>query len=339
MTQFPTRGGIDSFGLYKIEATYGTDPGTWTADAEHFGMTQKVTPSAKRTLNKIRGLSGTLPTTYTASSSRASKEIFSGKFEVGCSVEFQPQTFDFMELVMGSKSGSDPYYYPQSTAATESDKKKYTQAKSFSVMTRFDFGGTVDASDKVWIYSGMIVNSFTLKAAMGEAVSCTLDCVGATMTASVTTVATSYPFTALSSADVYNFVQCDVEYGGVSITNIIDGFDLTIGNNAEILYGLGSVTGKHGIVKALDVSLTVDLTFEGTQFFDDFMGAATSVTAAPVEIETIELKLVKSASVDCTITLKNVKIASPDIDLAYGEISKEKLNLEAEWCYIVENQA
>ena len=339
MTQYPTRGGIDSFGLYKAEDSYGADPGTWTANAAHFGMTQKITPSSKRTLNKVRGLSGTLPTVYTASTSRDAKQIFSGKFEVGCSVEFQPQTFAFMELVMGTVSGSDPYYYPQATATTEADKKLYTTAKSFSIMTRFDFGGTTDSADKVWIYSGMIVNSFTLKAAMGEAVSCTLDCVGATMTADVTTVATSYPFTALSAADVYNFVHCDVEYGGVSITNIIEGFDLTLGSTAEILYGLGAVTGKHGTIKARDVSLTVDLTFEGTQFLDDFMGEATTVAAAPVKIDTIELKLVKSASIDCTITLKNCKLSSPDTDMSYGEISKEKLNLEAEFMYVVENRA
>lgn len=338
MVQYEIRGGVDSFALYKEESAFATDPGTWTADAKHFGIETSIKPTPRRNLVKVRGMSGTLPTTQTVSTSRDAQQIFAGKYEVGLSIEFQPQTFDFMEFVFGSKSGSDPYYYPQLSAVTEADKKKYVQAKSFSLAMRKDYGGSSDATDKVWIYSGCIINTMTLRAAMGEAVTVSLDAIGADTTASVTSIDTNYPYTALSSADVYNFSHASVSYSGTPIPNIIEAFDLTIGNNAEILYGLGSYTGKAGVWKARDVSLTIDLTDEGTQFMDDLMGAATSVSD-PVKIETITLTLEKSASVDMTITLKNLKIAEDDAGLDYGEVVKEKITLEAEYAYCVENQA
>jgi len=338
MVQYEIRGGIDSFALYKAEAAYGTDPGTWTTGALHFGIETSIKPTPKRNLTKVRGMSGTLPAAQTAKTSRDAQQIFAGKYEVGIAIEFQPQTFDFMEFVFGSKSGSDPYYYPQETASTESDKKKYTQAPSFSLMVRKDFGGSTDAQDKVWIHSGCIVNTMTLRAAMGEAVSVSLDAIGAVTTASVTSVATAFPYTACSSADVYNFSHASVTYAGAPVTNIIEAFDFTIGNTAEILYGLGSYVGKTGVWKARDVSVTLDLTNEGTQFMDDFMGAATSVTD-PVKISAIVLTLSKSASINMVITLTNLKIADDDAGLEYGEVVKEKITLEAEVAYCVENQA
>jgi len=338
MVQYEIRGGIDSFSLYKEETTFGTDPGTWTSGAYHFGIETSIKSTPKRNLTKVRGASGTLPTSNNAATSRDAQQIFAGKYEVGLAIEFQPQTFNFMEYVFGSKSGSDPYYYPQESASTEADKKKYVQAKSFSLMERKDFGGSGDASDKVWIHSGCIINTMTLRAAMGEAVSVSLDAMAATTTADTTSVSTNYPYTALSSADVYNFSHASVSYGGSPITNIIEAFDLTIGNNAELLYGLGSYTAKTGVWKARDVTLTIDMTDEGTQFMDDLMGAADSISA-PVKISSVVLTLTKSASIDMTITLVNLKISDRDAGLDYGEVVKEKLTLEAEYVYCVENQA
>jgi len=335
---YTTRGGIDSFTLYKEEAEFAVDPGTWTANAYHFGIETSIKPTTRRNLVKVRGNTGVLPSSNTEKTSRDAQQMFAGKYEVGLSIEFEPQTFDFMEYVFGSKSGSDPYYYPQESAVTEADKKKYIKAKSFSLMERKDYGGTGVAANKAWIYSGCIINSMTMKAAMGEAITISLDAIGALTTGDSTDVETKYPYTALSSADVYNFSHADVLYDGSSIPNIIEGFDLSISNNGEILYGIGSFIGKTGVWKARDVSVSLDLTDEGTQFMDDLMGSATAI-GEPVKIPTVVLKLDKGAGVDMTITLTNLKISERDAGLDFGEVTKEKLSFEAEHAYCVENQS
>lgn len=332
------RGGVDSFALYKEEVTHGTDPGTWTANALHFGIESSIKPNAKRNLKKLRGMSGTLPTSNDEVTSRDAIHFIPGKFEVSASIEFSPQDFRFMALVMGSESGTDPYYYPQLSASTEAEKKKYLASKSFSLMTRYDFDGTGDTQDKVWIYTGNTVNSCSIKAALGEEVTVSLDVIGGGMKGDVTTVETNYPYTALSSAIPYDFTHASVDYAGSALANIIEGFDMTLANGAKLLYGLGSETSKAAVWEARDVTVTLDLTAESTEFMDDFMGGATTL-AAPTIITSVTLNLVKSGTTDTTITLKNLRIPDADNGLVYGEVVKEKVTLEAEYCYVVENVA
>lgn len=336
MVQYETRGGIDSFALYKPETIYGTDPGTWTSGALHFGIETSIRISPKRNLRKVRGMSGTLPSTNDEGTSRDALQIFAGKYEIGLTIEFEAQTFAFLEMVFGSVDGTDPYNYPRAATSTEADKKEYIQSRSFSVMARYDYGASDENQDKVWIHSGVTVNSMTMRAALDEAVSISLDCLGSNTTGSVTTVSTSYPYTALSALDVYNFSQATVSYAGTPIPNIIDGFEFTVGNTAEILYGLGSFLGRAVIWKGRDIGLTIDLTNESTTFMDDFLGAATSTTA-PTTISSIIIVLTRDGSSDLTLTLKNLKMADTDVGLEYGEVNREKLTLEAEYAYVVEN--
>lgn len=340
MVQYEVMGGVDTFALYKKESVFGVNPGNWGTDAKHFGIETSIKPNITRGLKKVRGLSGCLPSSYDEKTSRDAQQIFGQKVEFSASIDFEVQDFAFMEFVFGSMSdtaGGSPYYYPQETAVSIADKRKYIRPNSFSLMTRFDFGGVGDNADKVWVYSGIAVNSCSMKAAMDEAVTVTLDCVGLSMIGDSVDIPTNYPCAPNSAEEVYNFAHAHATYGGAPIENIIEGFDFTLENSAEALYGLGDYNGKKIVWKERNVKVSFDLTAEGTQFMDDMMGSSTTIQN-PTVIDTVELLLEKSPTKTTTVVLKNLRMPGHSLELTYGEVTKEKVELEAEFCYILENR-
>lgn len=336
--QYVVRGGVDTFAVYKEEVAFNTDPGTWTSGAAHFGMVQSAKFNLSRNLIKLRGLSGALPATNDTATARDAQQIKSGKFDVSFDVEFQPQNFTFLKYVFGSVStATSTYSYPQATASTEADKKLYNTVPSISVATRFDFNGSGDNIDKVWIGTGLKNNSFNINAAKDEPVSCSLNFLGADFNGDETSIETNYPYVALSSDEVYTFAHSDVEYADTSIPNIIEAFDLTIEQTAEGLTGLGAYTNKAVVVKDRNFTVKLDLTAEGKQFMDDFMGSATAI-GTPVLISSLALVLDKGSNKNLTLTLKNLKIADNSMpNMSRGEVVKESITLEAEYGYAVEN--
>ena len=334
-THFPVRGGVDSFAIYKEEGTYNTDPGTWGTNGKHFGIVQSIQPSISRNLNKLRGITGILPATNDVATSRDALKILAGRFECGFNVDFQPQEFSFLKLAFGSVSTSgDVKNYPQATAASDADKKKYLRLPSISLATRYDFGGASDKADMAWIFTGMVNNTTNIKAALGEPVACNMAFVGANVKEETTV--TDIPYTALSSDDVYHFVDCSVtSYGGAALPYLFDGFEFDIENTSTILGDLGKYEGAHANFGERNVSCKFDLTFEGKKFFTDVVGGA--IVSTPITLSKVELLLKKSTSKNLTIHLKNLKIPELNPTITYGEIMKGNITLEAEIAWAVED--
>lgn len=333
------RGGVDSSAVYKIEATYGSDPGTWTANAAHFGLSQSVTPSISRNLVKLRGLSGVLPTAYTTSTSRDAKKIVGGKAELSVNVEYQPQEFSFLKFVMGSTSthAGDGIYYPQKAAATYADELLYTKVPSFSMVERFNFNSTGDAADTALTFTGLKVNTWELSASIGEPCKVTSALVGSDILYSQASVDTNYPFVALSSEDVYHFINSEVKFGATAYPNLLNGFTLTINNNATGLGDLRKYTNQAVVTMARDFTLKVNGTFENITFLKNFLGASAVGLAAPTLISAVTLILDKGEDKNLYVYLVNLKQADGVPGVTYGEVAKEELTLEAEYCYFIEN--
>lgn len=332
---FPIRSGVDSFAIYKEEATYNTNPGTWNTNAKHFGIVKSISPSISRNLVKIRGFTGALPTTNQVSTARDALKILGGRFETSMSVEFEPQEFSFLKYFFGSVSTvTSTHNYPQATAASDADKKKYLKVPSLSIATRYDFGGSSDKADMAWIFTGMIVDTLNIKAALGNPVSCNISMVGAAVLEEATVA--NVPYTALSADEPYHFVDCSVtSYGGSALPYIFDGFEFDGSNAAEILGSIGQYKGVHGRVGERNFNCKFDLTFEGKKFFTDVVGGATVL--APILISEVKLLLKKSDTKNLTINLKNLKIPSLDPSKTYGEIMKGNITLEAEIAWAVED--
>lgn len=330
------RGGIDSSAVYKEEVIYATNPGSWTTGAKHFGLTQSVTPTLSRNLARLRGLSGALPTTNAMSTSRDAQKIVAGKSDLSVSIEYQPQDFSFLKYVLGSVSGTTTLSYPQATALTEVDKRKYIKIPSFSIAQRYDFGGVgTDDKDTALIFTGLKVDSWEITAAIGEPVKCNVNAIGSNVIVDDNTVSTNYPYVALSAEDVYHFVDSEIEIGATPMPNLIEGFTLSINNSAQGLGDIRSYVNEAVVVMGRDWQLKIDATSENVTWIRQLLGANTGVATQGV-IETITLRLDKGSGKTCVFTLKNLKQADALPGTTYGDIMKESITLEAEYGYCVE---
>jgi hypothetical protein len=333
---YTIRGGIDQSAQYKVEETYGTIPTTFATGSDTFGLVQSINKSVSRNLVKVRGLSGVLPALNTEKTSRDAQFILGGKTDLTVDVEFHPQTFSFLEYVWGSKSGTGPWNYPQATASTDTDKRKYLVLPSISIAEKFDFGGSGDAATHVLVYTGCKVNTFTMTAAIGEPIRCSLNFVGSDVNVVTADIATKYPTKALATTDPYHFIGSDVLIGATPYTNILDGFEFTLENNCEGIGDVRQYTNAYVTNKDRNFSLKIDGKLENITNIKQMLGvASTGAIGAPIATLAIKLKFSNGVKL-LEINLTNLKIADAMPGISYGEVVSESVNLEAEYAYAVE---
>ena len=104
--------GVSSYLLYGTESTYGT-AGTVN---KKFGVVTKFTPTGTRGVTARYGFSGS------DGGGRESMKLIAGKYESSFSVDIEPQFWDWLQYVMGSKTGTgtgaDPFIYTVSATTT-----------------------------------------------------------------------------------------------------------------------------------------------------------------------------------------------------------------------------
>lgn len=324
MVQFTARAGVDTYLLYGTETTYGTEASSLNL---HFGIVQSVTPNFRNNIQRIRGMKGVDPTANTDANPRDAKHQVAGRFEGTVSSEFQPQHFKWLTLVLGSTSGTgtagSPAIYPAATGSASA----YLDLPSATLSTNFEFGGSADAADKAWHILGCKVTSCTIRAAVGEPLSVSLEFQIGGLAGDATLVTQ----VALDAADVYYFVGANVEYpDGTDVPNIIEGFELTITNGLDPKHGCGTGSASR-TVKAIrattrDFSLRLNLTAEGTQFMDDFMGGATAL-GDPTEVATVTLALTGDTDHTCDIVCYGCRIDEESMPQTYPDTVTENVTL------------
>lgn len=334
MTDNQIRAGIDTFTLYGEEAaSYGTK----AADINKlFGNVTAFSANPSRNLIKLRGFKGVLPAANTTSTARDAHQILRGNFEGSGNVAFNPFNFRWMKVVLGTESGAgtgaSKYNYPQATASSDADKKKYLRIPSLTISENNRYSGTSDNVDRAFAYLGSMVNSCTINGNVGEPVSVSLDYVFGDMSTS-TTLETPV---ATPTNDVYHFVGTTLEIPTASaIDNIFESFSLTITNDVELLRGQGSDKAKQGIVKERNFEFSPTLTNEGVEFLKSFMGSATAL-AAPTEIASITLKMVSETNKNVNIVLLRCKIDNPTKSQDYPNVVKEGMTIHPQVIYVVE---
>jgi hypothetical protein len=137
---------------------------------------------------------------------------------------------------------------------------------------------------------------------------------------------------------VYHFVDSDVLVGGTPIPNLLDSFTLTINNNAQGLGDIRSYTNEAVVIMGRDWSLKVDLNLESITYLTNLLGDTTGITS-PVLIETMTITAANGTGNSLTVTLKNLRQSDGMPGITYGDMSKEGLQLEAEYGYFVEERA
>ncbi len=316
MTQDVAVAGVDSYALKGKETTYGNEA---SSIDKHFGIVQRVSPNARNNQIQVRGFKGT------TTGGRAMIKALGGKFETGFSVEFQPSNFEWMEDVLGSVSGAgtsgDPYVYV-----------KATSIPSYSISTNIDLGSI----DQNVTYLGCVINSCSIRATMGEAVSVSLEY----MAASLTKNNTLDTAVALDTKDVFIFSGVTLEWpDGTSVSEVIDSVEVTITNNSEIQFGLGSRTGKKAVQKQLDYSVKFTIKLEDDDFIDDFLGDTSDPATNPTRVANMGLKFSNSASHYVDMVFTGLTIDERGSEQSYSEVIPEDITAIAESLTVTEVQS
>lgn len=261
--------GVDSYLLYAEETTYGTDPGS---GYDTFGLVTSFKPTINNEVNKRRGFIGS------SNGGRTVSNYVPGKLVVGATVDFDITHWAFLEFVMGTVAGSDPYTY--TTASTPG---------SMTIHHAIDNPGG-SSTDMDMTLLGAVVDSCTIKCAVGEPVTCSLSLVG-----SNSPYDTSLPSNvAQTHTDVFNFSGASLEIpDSTALDNIIDSVEITIKNNFEVLYGLGSRLGQNARPKELEYTIKFTMKYLDNDTMLKLLGATTPTdTGGPTENASLTLNFV-----------------------------------------------
>jgi hypothetical protein len=280
--------GRDTFVLYKAESTYGNAVATDTAFQ---GFVGSASFDVDRQVQGHRGFAGT-----TLGDGRIIKKYTTGTVQVRGSVEFKVQRFDFLQYVlMGTRTGSGtvgvPYVYPIGVST-----------QSITVTEELNNATT----DSQRTYAGMVINNCSIRTSIGEAVSVSLELIGGKI-AKDTSVGS---IVANLTDELYNFSGGTIEIpDATSIGNVIDSVDISINNNAEILYGF-SQEGVNAVIKGLDISVRFTTKYLDDDQMDRLMGSSTAIsTQTPV-----------------TLALKFTRAGGQYVDFVFTDVVISKIN-------------
>lgn len=268
--------GLDSYLLYKTEDVYGSAETT----ASKWSYIQSFTPTIKNNMINITGYAGS------AGDPRAVHNMLPGQLDISWNMDLIPNDFSFMKYALGSTSESgSTNTYTASTAPL-----------SFTMTNNIDN----DTTDRQEVYSGCVVNSMTLKAAVGESVSVNL----AGMSNLITT-GTSLTANAANATDtIWTFQHGSLNIDG-AISNIIDSVELTVTNNWEMKYGLGSRLCKKAIGKVREITLRFTVKYLDNTLHTKLLGATPPTAAgSPTSVTSAVLKFTKLGK-SVTITVRN----------------------------------
>jgi hypothetical protein len=299
--------GVETYALYAEESTYGTSPGTID---QPFGLIQDF---------KVKENAGHI-TSYgfvgSSSGGRKPASIIAGKFEGTVTIDLQPQDMGFLKYVLGAVSG----------AGTVASPFAYTVGSTVPSVTVSSNHNNV-TTDRENQYLGVVFATMTLRCSVGEALTCTLE----GMYGDVTKDSTISSNQALSTNSPFTFVGGSIEIPNASaISNIIDSVELTVSNNSEVFYGIGSRTSKQGIAKKLALSMKFTVKELDETIIDTFRGSSSAVGSTQTADATVALRFDDGSNHYVDIILTNGKIADWGNNESLHELVTEDLTYSAE---------
>jgi hypothetical protein len=257
--------GTDSYLLYGAESTYGTAA---TVD-KIFGLVKSFTPTLNNTLIKSRGFAGS------TSGGRDVVKVTGGKFEGSFSVELEPLNFDWLQYVLGSRTGSGTIASPYA----------YAGSNTLSSLTVSNCLNNV-TTDREMAYLGCVFNSVTIKAAVGEPMTATMEF----LAADVDKDSTIPSNVAITDVLPYTFAGGSIEIpNDAAIPNIIDSVEFSITNNTKLIHGLGSRVGRRKSEGERDYQIKVTVKYVDETLINLFLGNASGPTN-PTESATVAVR-------------------------------------------------
>jgi len=207
----------------------------------------------------------------------------------------------------------------------------YTEADilpSFTTTTSFELGTTDFASDLI----GCVINTCTISAAVNEALKFSLEGpyryenLGTTKLANLADV-----------EPIFTFAHGSIEMPDGTTIAAVQSFELTINNNAEMLYGIGSRFGTGVVAKNREYNFTCTAAFNDyTDLLTYFMNGTNSATApdagSGTEIADMELTFTNDDGDILDINLTGVHLNEETLPQNVNEVVKEDVTGWARAC-------
>ena len=207
----------------------------------------------------------------------------------------------------------------------------YTEADilpSFSTTVSFELGTTDFASDLI----GCVINTCTISAAVNEALKFSLEGsyryenLGTTKTADIPCV-----------EPIFTFAHGSIEMPDGTTIAAVQSFELTINNNAEPLYGVGSRFMTGVVAKNREYNFTMTAAFNDhtdllTYFMDGTNSSIAPSAGSGTEIATLELTFTNDGGDILDINLTGVHLNEETLPQNVGEVVKEDVTGWARAC-------
>jgi hypothetical protein len=288
---------------YGYEATYGAG----AVSARVFGHGTKCSFTRKNNMERIHSLGYRNAQTTTAL-----------KYEGSASVEFIMSNASFFRAVLGSVAdgGVGPYTHTYSEANTPA---------SFAI----DTGTELGTNDEVTELKGCMVQTCTLTSSVGETIKVRLECPYQTETLATTGIGSQVAET----FDVFNFAHGTLELPTGSTIADVQSFELTMNNNLEQIWGLGSrlLTGQVAKIRQYDMRISAvfrDVSTLLQKFYGDAAGPLTPNT--PVAQATLKLTfsngLLTTNLRSIVLTFANIYLNEDTLPKDVNEVIKEDVS-------------
>lgn len=291
--------GFGAYAKFGIETTYATPVSATRA----FGQGLEFSINAKNNLQRVYGLG-----------SRNASTVATTKFDGSASADFVLASGNFWRMVFGSvaDSGAGPYTHT------------YSESNTIPSMT-IEAGVDLD-TDAVRTLAGCIVNSATISAAVGELVKVKLDMMYANEA-----LTTTYGSVVAESEEPFQYAQGTVELpSGTTIANV-QSFELTITNNIDLVYGLGSRFAQKAPAKQREYGIKATVVFEDSYMLTKLYGQAASPVTGTVGVAGATLVLTFTNGLAGTslrrhvLTLNNVYVDEHSINLKVDDVLKQDI--------------
>jgi len=308
-----------SYLLAGKESVYGT---AVTANKD-MGLVQNFTPTDKNNLITSFNLG-----------SRTPASIVAGKYEAAVDGEIQVNNGRIFEYIFGGVTHTQ----------TSSDwKHAFTIASETPSFTTEM--GIVGTSSYVWDWAGCKIANATVSIALNGI----LNVKFTGFAKNPTTGSTSQSYTPTGLA-VLPFTTASVAVGAAgSETTLgeVQSFDLTINENAEAVFGLGSRLTQEAVAKNLTLDFTFVMAFQNMTEYTRFLGggstpATTDVTAFSLVFDANNGVTLGSGRREFYIQLSSVKYEETNNKMTvgetiYSEFRGSATGLGSNGCFYVDN--
>jgi len=254
--------------LYGYETTFGTE----VTGTNPFGAGVDLSISRKNNLEKVYGVGSRNATTTVAK-----------QYEGSLSLNFALANGNFFFGILGTT----PTDSPSGDLYTHTYVEDNTtfNVPSFSVDNSIEMG----TNDMVSTYVSCKINSATISANVNDIVKVSLDTIYKTET-----LATSTKFTNVAETEgVFTFANGTIEIPDGTTIAAVQSFEMTMTNNLEYLWGVGSRLATAGVEKQRDYAFKISAAFNNiTTLLTYFLDGTDSATAPDASTPTKQATLI-----------------------------------------------